>query len=296
MNKLHDNEAQPAGRDGGTAPQSQVATRPDLRYRFAMLPSGRLSYVEVGSGSPVILVHGSYGSLSHWIANIEAIAASHRVIALDLPGFGQSFAVPQSSELDIFARAVEELAIELGLDHFALGGFSFGGLVCAQVLRSAPQLISGLFLVSPPLPGAPAAAVARIQQEIGALAIRKPLRESVVATLEKLFLFNKERITEEAIEITAANIQATQFRARPVIGRSNLVAALAPVRSVVPMRFMIGAEDPFHVHGSEEIRRALLDTFGRDQVRWIPHAAHWACYDRPEGTNALIAEFLSQTL
>jgi 2-hydroxy-6-oxonona-2,4-dienedioate hydrolase len=279
---------------GGRAASGQAVGQVDAFYRFASLPSGKLAYVEAGSGPAVVLIHGSYGSFTHWNANIDSIAKRNRVIAVDLPGFGRSFAVPQNSELEVFARAVIELAVDLRLERFALGGFSFGGLVCAEILRLAPQLIGSLFLISPPLPGAVNPAVLKIQQEIGTLALRKTLRDSVVATLEKLFLFNAERITEDAISITATNIQATQFRARPLISRCNLVDALTPLRARVPMCFAIGEKDPFQLHATDELRRSLTEVAGQSRTKWIARAAHWACYDRPAETNSIITEFLSE--
>ena len=51
---------------------------------------GQVCWRGLGSGSPVVLVHGGHGSWLHWVRNIEALAAHHTVWAVDLPGFGDS--------------------------------------------------------------------------------------------------------------------------------------------------------------------------------------------------------------
>ncbi|MFA9401395.1 MAG: alpha/beta fold hydrolase, partial [Acidobacteriota bacterium] len=54
------------------------------------LGSTRVDYVELGEGSPVLIVHGLGGSWRNWLENLPSLARNHRVIALDLPGFGSS--------------------------------------------------------------------------------------------------------------------------------------------------------------------------------------------------------------
>ena len=52
--------------------------------------NGSIGYLDLGSGKPLVLIHGGHGGWYHWMANIAALAKHRRVIAPDLPGFGAS--------------------------------------------------------------------------------------------------------------------------------------------------------------------------------------------------------------
>src|SRR5918999_3559037 len=94
-----------------------------------------VNYVDIGSGErePIVFVHGLGGQWQNWLENIPRAAQERRVIALDLPGFGLS-AMPQH-EITIprYARYVNALCGQLGLDPVELVGNSMGGYVAAEV-------------------------------------------------------------------------------------------------------------------------------------------------------------------
>jgi pimeloyl-ACP methyl ester carboxylesterase len=90
---------------------------------------------EFGAGTPLVLLHGGHGSWLHWIRNIEALSASHRVLVPDLPGYGESDELPVDSD---FSALVDALVISidklLGVGaRFDLAGFSFGSVVAGRV-------------------------------------------------------------------------------------------------------------------------------------------------------------------
>jgi pimeloyl-ACP methyl ester carboxylesterase len=84
-----------------------------------------LNYVDVGvpsSDSVVVLVHGLGGRWQHWSRVIGAISVSRRVIALDLPGFGESSPLRERVELAGFADAVAGLLRELAIERIVFVG------------------------------------------------------------------------------------------------------------------------------------------------------------------------------
>src|ERR1700757_5180211 len=64
---------------------------------------GALVWRAWGSGPPVLLAHGGHGAWSHWIRNIDALAAERTVWALDLPGLGESALPPREDHEAISA-------------------------------------------------------------------------------------------------------------------------------------------------------------------------------------------------
>ena len=101
------------------------------------LQPGRLVWRSWGTGMPVVLLHGGYGSWTHWLRNITALAARYRVIVPDMPGFGESDQLNEEpSGFSIAGSLVRGLDTIIGAHTaFQVAGFSFGGSIRAIVRR-----------------------------------------------------------------------------------------------------------------------------------------------------------------
>ena len=98
---------------------------------------------------PLVFVHGLSGSWPNWLEQLPVFAASHRVIALDLPGFGRSPMPTEPISISGYARMLDALLGELGVDAAAVVGNSMGGFVAAELAIAFPQRVERLVLVSP---------------------------------------------------------------------------------------------------------------------------------------------------
>jgi pimeloyl-ACP methyl ester carboxylesterase len=120
----------------------------DAQRRTIRLGPDRLSYVELGTGGlPVLFVHGLGGNWTAWLENLPAVARGRRVIAVDLPGFGQS--PPSSDGISIpgYARTLQRFIEAMGLDELILVGNSLGGWVAAELTLREPERVRALALV-----------------------------------------------------------------------------------------------------------------------------------------------------
>lgn len=151
----------------GTTAAGCVSMRPVVSARTA-LPAPKLVgtvagdvYVEVTGredAPPLVLIHGFGGSLYSWREVAPALAdAGHRVIALDLPGFGYSGRPPDSAaytpegQAATVAQVLESFGV--GADRPAhLVGHSFGGGVALELAEARPELVRSLVLVDSTLP------------------------------------------------------------------------------------------------------------------------------------------------
>jgi pimeloyl-ACP methyl ester carboxylesterase len=110
------------------------------------LPDGRsLAYAEFGDpdGRPVLFFHGTPGyRLNPWTTNAEMRSLEVRLIALDRPGVGRSTPRPQRRLLD-WPDDVQTLAGSLGLERFAVVGFSNGGPHAAACAYKLGTRVSG---------------------------------------------------------------------------------------------------------------------------------------------------------
>ena len=131
------------GRRSPPAPGSPPAS---LEARYETVDGHRLRYVRAGAGPAVVLVHGFGSSLYTWKDVIPALAARHDVVALDLPGFGQSDQ-PADLSFEDFPRAVLGLMDALGIERAALVGNSMGGATAAVVAAEHPERVSALVLI-----------------------------------------------------------------------------------------------------------------------------------------------------
>ena len=110
-------------------------------------------YVDLGSNAegevPLVLVHGLSGAWQNWLETIPHFSRTHRVVALDLPGFGES-PMPSGWELTIpeYGRLLGAFCDELGIEHCVLAGNSMGGFITAEVAISDPDRVERLVLVS----------------------------------------------------------------------------------------------------------------------------------------------------
>ena len=118
-----------------------------LRFESVDTSAGRLSTMQAGAGPPVLAIHGLGGTKASFLPTIAALAGSHRVIAVDLPGFGESdkpIAAPYDAPW--FARAVTGLLDALGIERAALWGHSDGAVIAAWAAILHPERIGALVL------------------------------------------------------------------------------------------------------------------------------------------------------
>lgn len=116
--------------------------------RFAEVDGVRLHYVDVGKGPAVVLIHGFGSSLEIWDEVIDELSPTHRVIALDLKGFGWSSRPPGDYSPRAQARLVLGLLDQLGVEDFTVVGHSWGASVALSVSLEAPKRVKRIALYS----------------------------------------------------------------------------------------------------------------------------------------------------
>jgi pimeloyl-ACP methyl ester carboxylesterase len=107
-----------------------------------------IAYQVLGTGSPLVLLHGGFGSLEMFGPNVGLLAAGHRVIGVDLQSHGRSPAADRPIRFETMADDIAALMAHLKLERAAIMGFSFGGAVALSTAIQHPQLVERLVLVS----------------------------------------------------------------------------------------------------------------------------------------------------
>lgn len=118
--------------------------------RWVNVDGQPINTIEIGDGPALLFVHGLSGSWPNWLEQLPVFGAEgRRAIAVDLPGFGHSPMPTEPITISGYARLLDRLLEELGVDSAAVVGNSMGGFVSAELAIAFPQRVERLVLVSP---------------------------------------------------------------------------------------------------------------------------------------------------
>jgi pimeloyl-ACP methyl ester carboxylesterase len=124
---------------------------------WAEIEGKRMNYVDVGPGelgqdarmaTPIVFIHGLSGSWQNWLENLPYFAQKRRCIAMDLPGFGHSEMPAEEISISGYARQVDALCEQLGVDKCVVVGNSMGGFVTAEFCIRHPERVERACLVA----------------------------------------------------------------------------------------------------------------------------------------------------
>ena len=282
--------------EGGTGidgmPAAVAALERDAERRTTPCGSGRVVWRLWGSGPAVVLFHGAYGSWTHWLKTIPALAQSHRVIVPDIPGFGDSDAPPEPVSVDslaaILAAGVEEI---IPGQSVAFAGFSFGGQMaggCARLLKSRTRQV---ILVSTSNLGVQRGA---FEPNVGwrKLQTRAERDAAHRRNLEIVMFADPAGIDDQAVWIQRSNAERSQLRGRPLQPVTQLRLVLA--EAGCPIALVCGAEDPRFKSSLGPIREAILAIRTDAEVIVLEGAGHWLSYEAPDRLNRALLGLLDK--
>jgi pimeloyl-ACP methyl ester carboxylesterase len=116
--------------------------------KYAKLDTTKIHYVSEGKGKDaIVLVHGWGCRLTHWRDQIPELSKRARVLALDLPGHGESDKPEIKYDMDLFAAAIDAVMKDAGVERAVLVGHSMGTPVVRQFYRKYPQKTLALVIV-----------------------------------------------------------------------------------------------------------------------------------------------------
>jgi pimeloyl-ACP methyl ester carboxylesterase len=137
---------------GFLAATSGITEPGRLSFDAVETSEGTISTLSAGTGDPVLCIHGLGGTKASFMPTVRGLADGYRVIAADLPGFGESDKpITAPYDAPYFARAVLALMDELEIERAHLVGNSMGGRVAIEVGLTEPDRVDRLILLSPAL-------------------------------------------------------------------------------------------------------------------------------------------------
>ncbi|GGX30070.1 alpha/beta hydrolase [Pigmentiphaga litoralis] len=244
-----------------------------------------VTWRSLGSGTPLVLIHGGHGSWLHWVRNIETLAQQHTVYVPDLPGYGASGPMTASpDDLDHLVRvtiaSLDQLIGESTPLHLA--GFSFGGLVASHIAAQRGQ-VRKLALLGSAGHGTPrrqTLAMVNWRRSTDEAAMLDDLRHN----LQALMIHDPAQIDALALTVHRDACVNTHFRSKKLSQSASVPAVLAPL--TVPMRCVWGE---FDATAQADLAGPVLQD-GRSERAWdaMPGAGHWLMFERPDAVNSLM--------
>ncbi len=251
---------------------------------------GRLACHVQGQGDDLVLLHGGFGSWTHWARNLPALAQRYRTLAFDLPGCGDSpdFAEPLPDEAYYDWVAREILAECAG--PIRLVGFSFGGSVAAAVAPRLGDRLVAISLTAPGSFGRPAPRDVAIRPLLSRPGREVDTWENARHNLRQVMFANLETADQETVALHLRNIERGRFPSRRLSWQDRIERDLATLPC--PLQLIWGLQDRMatpSVHARvERVRHA------KPHARFdlIEGAGHWVQYERPAEFDAALLAFV----
>lgn len=256
----------------------------------------RVRYVDYGSGSPLVLVHGLGGSWTTWLENLPDLGEHHRVIAVDLPGFGGSEALPLHAELREHGETVAELLDALGIAAAVVVGHSLGGLVVLRLAGERPDLVRRLVLVDVggvPLTPLRLAVIVRGFTLLHAIIARPGVLETVARRPRLRRLVLAGAVADPASVSPQLALETVPLMAAPgflgaVAAAARAVSAAEPEAVRCPMLLLWGRQDRILPVRQAE---ALGDRLADARLQVFDDAAHCPMFEVPDAFDAALLAF-----
>lgn len=251
----------------------------------------RIVWRRWGSGPSLLLLHGGHGSWNHWVRNVIALSAAHTVWAPDMPGYGESGALPSGADARDMAAALSVALDQLtGLGaRIDVAGFSFGGLVAGHLCAMRAGGVGRFVMVGSAGLGFPRF------KGIGLLPWRQVKDDAERRALHRqnlgmLMLHSPAAIDELAVELQDSNSLRTRLRSRDM-SRTDALRRMLPELKA-RLAGIWGAEDATAAPDVHQ-RGVLLREIQPDaRFEVIPDAGHWVQFERAAGFNRALIDCL----
>jgi 3-oxoadipate enol-lactonase len=251
-----------------------------------------LPYDEAGSGPPIVLIHSGVTDRRMWSDHLEPLAAAgYRVVAIDLPGFGDAELPPgeQAPWQDVLG-ALDEL----GIERAALVGNSMGGAVALRVALVAPERVSALVLVSAPPPGLePSPELKAVWQAEEDALERGDVDAAVTAVVDGWTLTDAPQALRDQVATMQRRIFELGLEAEFAEAPDPLDEDPARIAEIqAPTLVAVGARDKSDFLDGA---KAMAEQMPNAELEVIEQAGHLAPLETPKAFQNLLLAFLGTT-
>ena len=246
-----------------------------------------IAYTDQGSGAALVLLHGYPFNRSMWRNQIEALGDTHRVIAPDLRGHGESEVAPAT--IPEMARDVAGLLTRIGIGEAVIAGLSMGGYVALSFCRQFPERVAALVLAD-----TRASAETEEGKQNRAVQAERALREGM------------EGIADDMLPklLSSGSRPAVVSRLRQMIVQTKALGAVAALQAMAlrddqtyflsqisrPCLILVGRDDVITPVKDSELMHSEIK---ESQLVVIENSGHVSNLEQPEPFNQALSAFLA---
>jgi 3-oxoadipate enol-lactonase len=249
-------------------------------------PSRIVAHV-YGSGKPLVLIHGFPLNSCIWRSQIDALCQSHRVIVVDLPGFGASKLAGPFTMASVAAE-LHAMLVENGALPCVLGGLSMGGYIAQAFAREFGRDLRGLLLANT------RAAAETPEGKKGREAMRQALREKGVGAVAEMMM--PRLVGPQASPELRAELDA-MMRSCPADAIDNAIVAIRDREDMIeflptlslPALVIVGDADAIT---PPELAQMLAARIPDSALAIIPGAGHMSIMEQPDRVNFAMKDWL----
>jgi 3-oxoadipate enol-lactonase len=249
-----------------------------------------MAYDDEGSGPPVLLLHSGVCDRRMWQRQVAALSRSHRVIAPDLAGYGDSDLSPGPFS---YSRQLAELLATLGIHDTVVIGSSFGGRVALELTHESPQLVTSLVLLCSAYRGVePTAAVNAFAAEEERLLEAGDIEGAVELNVSTWLGPDADDSTRDLVRTMqrrAFDVQLPSDEWPDPPQPARVDPDLAAIS--IPAFVVSGGQDLDHF---QNIARHIAGTVPDGHLIELGWAGHLPTLERPDEATALLTGFLAE--
>ncbi|KDN54622.1 alpha/beta fold hydrolase [Flavobacterium seoulense] len=252
-----------------------------------------LSYDDIGEGNfPIIFLHGYPFNKEMWQEQLQFFKTSHRVIALDIRGFGKSTDEESALSIDLFTEDVLAFMDELDIDKAIICGLSMGGYIALNAQHRFPNRFEALILADTQcIADTPEAKQKRYKtiDEIEANGVADFNDGFIKNVFHKDSLTNKKEVVEELRSVVYSN-------SKHIIQKGLVALAERPEtcsfldKINIPTLIICGREDAVTPLAQSEF---MHDKIKGSVLKVIENAGHVSNLEHPAEFNKHISDFLT---
>ncbi len=275
----------------------------NIQSKEAIVNGVRIHYRVAGSGSPLLLLHGSPLTSYSWSRIIPKLAETYRVIAPDLRGYGQSDKPETGYEVHTMAEDMRQLLTQLGLKSVNLVGHDLGGIVAYVYAAQYMNEVRRLGIIESPIIGVPSPTMEKVLAGYWHIGLYAHPRfpELLISGRERDYLdefirtyrfnldaFNDEDITEYARHLASpGGIRGAMGVYRTIAAELPAILQLTTKRLTMPV-WAVGGEHSMGLGPFEQFQHLA----GTVRGGIIPGSGHWVIEEQPAQIIAELEAFL----
>jgi pimeloyl-ACP methyl ester carboxylesterase len=243
-----------------------------------------INIVDAGQGVPaLVFLHYWGGSSRTWAPVIAQLSNTHRCVAIDFRGWGQSGKDAEFYDLETLADDVAQVIAKIGLKEYVVVGHSMGGKVAQLLASERPEGLKGLVLVAPAPPTALPVPQEQRRGMIAAYQVREGA-EAAIGILASRPL--SDTLREQVIEDTLCGAAGAK-QAWPEVGMVHDITGQAS-NIVVPVHVIVGGAD--NIESEASLRNAFENVVPQAEFVTLDGVGHLAPL---EATGELVAAIRS---